>query len=181
MPPAWERTRGHDLRARAPPRALAGAIISHSAELVRGDFTSALEHPLIRSFGPPSPIALEARLRHDGEKGHIASLWDTQRSPASGDDRVEADAAEAGELHGGAADVDAGDEAEHVDLDALDPADRQPEQALDGELQAGAARRAPDIEGLVAPVLADRGRRQGDARLGDRRQHVGHERIGVGA
>jgi hypothetical protein len=24
---------------------------------------------LIRSFGPPSPIALEARLRRDGEKG----------------------------------------------------------------------------------------------------------------
>jgi hypothetical protein len=43
-----------------------GAAVSHSAELVRGNFISAAtEHPLIRSFGPPSP---------QGEKGHVAGL-----------------------------------------------------------------------------------------------------------
>jgi hypothetical protein len=36
-----------------------GAAVSHSAELVRGNFISD-EGPLIRSFGPPSP---------QGEKG----------------------------------------------------------------------------------------------------------------
>jgi hypothetical protein len=33
------------------------------------------EGPLIRPFGPPSPVALEARLRHDGEKGPCGHLW----------------------------------------------------------------------------------------------------------
>ena len=37
-----------------------GAAISHSAELVRGDFLCKSEAPLIRSFRPPSP---------QGEKG----------------------------------------------------------------------------------------------------------------
>jgi hypothetical protein len=47
-----------------------GAAVSHSAELVRGNF-HCREGPLIRSFGPPSPIVLKARLRHDGEKGRV--------------------------------------------------------------------------------------------------------------
>src|SRR5215218_3651746 len=38
-----------------------GAAVSHSAELVRGNFISD-EGPLIRSFGPPSP---------QGEKGRL--------------------------------------------------------------------------------------------------------------
>ena len=38
----------------------AGAAVSHSAELVRGDFNFCAEGPLIRPFGPPSP---------QGEKG----------------------------------------------------------------------------------------------------------------
>ena len=40
---------------------LDGAVVSHSAELVRGDFTREREGPLIRPFGAPSP---------QGEKGH---------------------------------------------------------------------------------------------------------------
>ena len=42
--------------------------------------SSAAEHPLIRSFGPPSPIVLEARLRLDGEKGHVAGLREKTRA-----------------------------------------------------------------------------------------------------
>ncbi len=38
----------------------ASAAVSHSAELVRGDFLVRTEGPLIRPFGPPSP---------QGEKG----------------------------------------------------------------------------------------------------------------
>jgi hypothetical protein len=40
--------------------AVDGAAVSHSAELVRGDFGCGDEGPLIRSCGPPSP---------QGEKG----------------------------------------------------------------------------------------------------------------
>ena len=41
-------------------RVLDGAAVSHSAELVRGDFFARKEGPLIR------PFVLKARLRHDG-------------------------------------------------------------------------------------------------------------------
>jgi hypothetical protein len=41
-----------------------GAPVSHRAELVRGDFLSRGEGPLIRPFGAPSP---------QGEKGEAAS------------------------------------------------------------------------------------------------------------
>jgi hypothetical protein len=54
---------------------LDGAAVSHLAELVRGDFGGGDEGPLIRPFGLPSPVALKARLRHDGEKGHLR-LWE---------------------------------------------------------------------------------------------------------
>ncbi len=36
-------------------RALDGAVVSHSAELVRGNFTSSSEGPLIRPSGTFSP------------------------------------------------------------------------------------------------------------------------------
>ena len=52
-------------------RTLDGAAVSHLAELVRGNFGDGDEGPLIRPFGPPSPVALKARLRHDGEKGRL--------------------------------------------------------------------------------------------------------------
>ena len=39
-----------------------GAAVSHSAELVRGDFGDGETGPLIRPFGPPSP---------QGEKGYL--------------------------------------------------------------------------------------------------------------
>ena len=46
------------------------ADVSHLAELVRGHFDPRChEGPLIRPFGAPSPVALEARLRQDGAKG----------------------------------------------------------------------------------------------------------------
>ena len=49
------------------------ADVSHLAELVSGDLFRG-QGLLIRSFGPPSPVALEARLRHDGEKGPVGFL-----------------------------------------------------------------------------------------------------------
>ena len=45
--------------ARAPMHH-AQVAVSHPAELVRGDLSGTNDHPLIRSFGPPSP---------QGEKG----------------------------------------------------------------------------------------------------------------
>jgi len=45
------------------PLIVGGAAASHPAERVRGYSTDGDEGPLIR------PIGLEARLRHDGEKG----------------------------------------------------------------------------------------------------------------
>ena len=60
-------------RVRIPhhTHAVSGAAVSHSAELVRGNFFLSREGPLIR------PIVPEARLRHDGtpspqgEKGSL--------------------------------------------------------------------------------------------------------------
>jgi hypothetical protein len=37
-----------------------GAVVSHSAELVRGDFPSSAKRP------PHSPVVSKTRLRHDG-------------------------------------------------------------------------------------------------------------------
>ena len=61
MPPAWERTRGHDLRTRAPCVKLhsaAGAAVSHSAELVRGDLFAQVNTP---SSGPSDHLLPKGR------------------------------------------------------------------------------------------------------------------------
>ena len=42
-----------------------GADVSHRAELVRGDFLSSPQGPLIRPFGAPSP---------QREKGHVGTV-----------------------------------------------------------------------------------------------------------
>ena len=54
-------TYGRWLRGESCGTRFADAGVSHSAELVRGDFRPVGEGPLIRPFGPPSP---------QGEKGH---------------------------------------------------------------------------------------------------------------
>ena len=95
--------------------------------------------------------------------------------------RADADAAEARELQSRTADVEAGDEAQNVDLHALDPADRHAEEAAERELEAGAAGGEAEEAPVGAPVLADGGRRQGEAGLGNGGEHVGGERVGVGA
>ena len=56
----------------------------------------------------------------------------------------------------------------------------EPEETAERELDAGAAGREAEDAGVDPPVLADGGRRQGDAGLGDGGQHVGDERVGVG-
>ena len=72
-------TYGH---LRAGDRERPHVAVSHSAELVRGNFLCAPQGPLIRPVspkaslrldGPPSPVALEARLRREGEKGTVAA------------------------------------------------------------------------------------------------------------
>src|SRR5947199_8928551 len=53
---------------------LDGAVVSHSAELVRGTFSFAREGPLIRPYWAPSP---------QGEKGRVARVGElTKRSDA---------------------------------------------------------------------------------------------------
>jgi hypothetical protein len=55
---------------------LDGALVSHSADLVRGDSTSTRhEGPLIRPFGPPSP---------QGEKGRRGYRSVPRKSGPSG-------------------------------------------------------------------------------------------------
>src|SRR5215472_3325340 len=66
---------------------------------------------------------------------------------------VDADAAEARELHGGMAQIEACDQAENVDLDALDPTQLDTEETPKRGFDACAAVGQPDI-GIGAEVLA---------------------------
>src|SRR3954453_21568370 len=74
--------------------------------------------------------------------------------------RREAEAAEARQLEGGAADVDAEHGAEKIDLNTFDPAQRQAEIAAEGGADAGAGRREADDFAAKGKILADRGGRQ---------------------
>src|ERR671933_117251 len=69
-----------------------------------------------------------------------------------------ADAAPAGQLEGRATQIDSGDEAEDIDLDSLDPADRHAEQALQRQLQPEAARAEAGEDTVRAEILAEGGR-----------------------
>ena len=86
----------------------------------------------------------------------VGGCRDDSRS-APCDDRP--DAAEARQLHGRVAQVEAGDEAEDIELDPLDPAELDAEQAPQARLDAGAAVGQARI-GQRAEVAADRVRRQ---------------------
>ena len=59
----------------------------------------------------------------------VRAVSDVSVPPRSRDRRSNADAAEARQLERRMAQVEAGDEAEQIDLDALDPADLDAEQA----------------------------------------------------
>jgi len=61
--------------------ALYGAVVSHLAELVRGYLFVCVKAPS-SALRAPSPVALEARLRHDGEKGIQATF--SQNNPRRG-------------------------------------------------------------------------------------------------
>src|SRR5437588_5227776 len=133
----------------------------------------------------PQKIQLSSEIGPRFGRSHPAAILRGEQDPwrasdARSRDRADADAANTWQLDRRTADVEAGDEAQHVDLNALDPADRHAEEAAEGELDAGAAGGEAEEAPVGPPVLANGGRRQGDARLGNGGEHVGGERVGVG-
>ncbi len=91
---------------------------------------------------------------------------------------VEAQAAEAGQLQRGMAQVEPGHKSHEIDLDALDPGELHAQQSPERGLDAGAAVGQAEIE-AGAKVLANRIRRQGGRELRDRAQHRRGEGIAV--
>ena len=84
-----------------------------------------------------------------------------------------------GQLHRRPPQVEAGDGAEQVHLDPLDPAERHPGIAPEGQPDPGARRRRPQPAAVIGEVLADRGRRQRGADPRRRVQHRGDEGVGI--
>ena len=76
-----------------------------------------------------------------------------------------------GSFSAGMAQVEAGDQAEHIQLDALDPAELDAEQAPQARLDAGAAVGQAGI-GVGTEVAADRVRRQRGPSSGTARRIV---------
>src|SRR5262245_60311728 len=91
---------------------------------------------------------------------------------------IDADAAEARQLHGGVPQVEPGDQPEEIELDAFDPSDLDPEEAEQRNLDAGAAVGQAGVE-AGAEVLADGVRRQRGRKLGHRPQHRRNEGVAV--
>src|SRR5262245_50535202 len=88
------------------------------------------------------------------------------------------DAAEARQLHGGMAQVEAGDQAEKIDLDPFDPTELHAEQPPQRRLDAGSAVGQAEI-GMSAEILAYRIRWQRDAELRYRAEQGGDEGVAV--
>src|SRR3984893_7296653 len=76
------------------------------------------------------------------------------------------------------ADVDASNESEEIDLDALDPAELEAGDAPQVQLHPGAAVGKPGVE-IGPEVAADGVRWHHRAELGDRAQHGGDEGVRV--
>src|ERR1035441_7004220 len=74
--------------------------------------------------------------------------------------------------------IEPGDQAEQIDLDALDPAELHGSKTGEIELDAGATVGAAGIE-AGAEIAADRIGRQRDAQLGHRAQHRSGKAVAV--
>src|SRR5262245_47047921 len=99
----------------------------------------------------------EIELTKAGAPNSLRRGWRCQRRSV-----VDAEAAEAGELHARMAQVEPGDQAEEIELDAFDPADLDAENSPQRRLDAGAAVGEPGIR-EAAKIFADSVRRQGRA------------------
>src|SRR5258705_11525450 len=75
---------------------------------------------------------------------------------------AEADLAETRQLEGRVADIEAGDQAKDVDLDAFDPAQLEADETPEARFDAGAAVARPDIRPWPE-IASDRIGGQGDA------------------
>lgn len=93
---------------------------------------------------------------------------------------IEADAAEARQLDGWVAQVEARDQAQKIDFDALDPAELHPEEAPQRGFDTRAAIGQADI-GIGAEIFADGVGRKRGLELGHRAQHGCGEGVAVGA
>src|SRR6516162_6961658 len=112
-------------------------------------------------------------LRRDARKRSPRARWRRDRGSV-----VDADAAEARELHRGMAQIETCDQAENVDLDALDPTQLDAEETPQRGFDAGAAVGQPGI-GVGAEVLAHRVCRQRGLKLGHGAQYGGGEGVAV--
>src|SRR3954453_18623137 len=88
-------------------------------------------------------------------------------------------AAYAWKFQRGAADVEAEHRAEEIDLDPLDPADGHAEIARQRGVEPGAGRRDAGPASAIGKVLADGGRRQHGAQLGNGVQRRLHEGVRI--
>src|SRR5262245_29345701 len=101
-------------------------------------------NPRMRLTIVSPPTVAKARYSFMGWQGYPTPQPSTRlRDLVTSHDGVEADAAEARQLQRRAADVDTRHQTQHVDFDAFYPADRQPEQPLDQQLQSRTAGRRP--------------------------------------
>ena len=102
-----------------------------------------------------------------------------RRSPTAWPPSSPLEAARDRQFERGVLHVHAEREPEEIDLDALLPCGEDPEKAEHGHLGAGAARARAGQRGAGQEVLADRGRRQVQAQLGDGAADVCDERVAV--
>src|ERR1700704_6285396 len=102
-------------------------------------------------------------------------------SRAGGRDAVETEPAEARDLQRRVAQIEPGHQAEEIDLDAFDPGELGPDEAVDAHLEAGPAGGGADEGSVGTEVAADSLRRHRDRKLGRGAQHGRGERIAVGA
>src|SRR5262245_12439045 len=98
-------------------------------------------------------LLTSARLRRGGEGGPVG----------------DPEAAEPWQLHPRMTDIEAGDEAEEIELEAFDPPGFDAEQPPGRGFDSRAAVGETDIGG-IAKILADRVRRQRDGKLRNRTQ-----------
>src|SRR5919204_179 len=102
---------------------------------------------------------LEGRVARTRLRDEWLSTLLRRRRRGDGGTVVEAEAAEARQLHRRMAHIEPGDQPEEVELDAFDPANLHAEQTPQGGFYAGAAVGAADV-GEGAKILANRVRRQ---------------------
>src|SRR5215510_3169348 len=166
---------------RVPPNALSTsdplATIRSSIHSARSSRRTSPRTDLVRAIATlRESIAMKA-LNHVRTSDGI-DLCEYRRCLGRGS---KADAAEARQLQGGAPQIEPSDQAQQIDLHPFDPADRDAEETVDGQLDPCATWRQAEDAPVDAPVLADGGRRQRNARLGNGAKDVGGKRVGVGA